>query len=46
MLERVPGLGLVFDTANMLPHGDDTLTYYEALKEHRENLARHLAALG
>ena len=34
VLERVPGLGLVFDTANMLPHGDDTLTYYEALKEH------------
>lgn len=34
VLERVPGLGLVFDTANMLPHGDDTLAYYEALKEY------------
>ena len=34
VLDRVPGLGLVFDTANMLPHGDETLTAYEALKNH------------
>lgn len=34
VLERVPELGLVFDTANMLPHGDETLAYYEALKAH------------
>lgn len=34
ILEQVPGLGLVYDTANMLPHGDDSLEYYEALKEH------------
>lgn len=34
VLDRVPGLGLAFDTANMLPHGDETLTAYEMLKEH------------
>lgn len=34
VLERVHGLGLVFDTANMLPHGDETLTAYETLKEY------------
>lgn len=34
ILEQVPGLGLVYDTANMLPHGDDPLEYYEALKEY------------
>ena len=33
MLEQVPELGLVFDTANMLPHGDETLSAYEALKD-------------
>ena len=33
MLRQVPELGLVFDTANMLPHGDETLEAYEALKE-------------
>lgn len=33
MLEQVPDLGLVFDTANMLPHGDDTIEAYEALKD-------------
>lgn len=33
VLDHVPGLGLVFDTANMLPHGDDTLSAYEALKD-------------
>lgn len=32
ILDQVPGLGLVYDTANMLPHGDDPLEYYEALK--------------
>ena len=34
VLDQVPGLGLVFDTANMLPHGEDTLAAYEALKEY------------
>lgn len=34
ILEQVPNLGLVYDTANMLPHGDDPLEYYEALKQH------------
>lgn len=34
ILERVPGLGLVYDTANMLPSGDDPIAYYEALKTH------------
>ena len=34
VLEQVSGLGLVYDTANMLPHGDDPLEYYEALKDH------------
>lgn len=33
VLDRVPELGLVFDTANMLPHGDDPLASYEALKD-------------
>ena len=33
-LEAVPGLGLVFDTANMLPRGEGPLAFYEALKEH------------
>lgn len=33
VLDRVPGLGLAFDTANMLPHGDDPLESYEALKD-------------
>lgn len=33
VLDQVPGLGLVFDTANMLPHGDETLAAYEALKD-------------
>ena len=32
VLRAVDGLGLVFDTANVLPHGDDPLTAYEALK--------------
>ena len=34
ILQQVPQLGLVFDTANMLPCGDDPLEYYEALKNH------------
>lgn len=34
VLERVPGLGLVMDTANMLPHGDDPLVAYESLKKY------------
>lgn len=33
ILRQVPELGLVYDTANMLPHGDDPLAYYEALKD-------------
>ena len=33
VLEQVPGLGLVFDTANMLPAGEDPLSYYELLKD-------------
>lgn len=32
VLKAVPELGLVFDTANMLPHGDDPIEAYEALK--------------
>lgn len=32
ILEQVPGLGLVYDTANMLPHGDDPVRYYQELK--------------
>ncbi|MBP5726818.1 MAG: sugar phosphate isomerase/epimerase [Clostridia bacterium] len=32
VLKAVPGLGLAFDTANMLPHGDDPIEAYEALK--------------
>ena len=34
ILNQVPELGLIYDTANMLPHGDDPLRYYEALKDH------------
>lgn len=34
VLEQVPNLGLVFDTANMLSHGDDPVEYYEQLKEY------------
>ncbi len=34
VLDAVPDLKLVYDTANMLPHGDDPILYYEALKEH------------
>ncbi len=34
MLDQVPELGLVFDTANMLPHGDDPLESYKVLKEY------------
>lgn len=34
ILERTPGLGLVLDSANMLPHGDTTMEAYEMLKEY------------
>lgn len=34
VLHAVDGLGLVFDTANMLSHGDNPVSAYEALKEH------------
>ena len=34
LLRAVDGLGLVFDTANMLSHGDDPVSAYEALKEY------------
>ena len=34
ILEQVPKLKLVYDTANMLPHGDDPLEYYESLKKY------------
>lgn len=33
VLNAVPGLDFVFDTANMLPHGDDPMEAYEALKD-------------
>lgn len=32
VLDHVPGLGFVFDTANMMPHGEDTLTSFEIMK--------------
>lgn len=32
ILKAVPGLGLVFDTANMMVHGDNPLSCYERLK--------------
>jgi sugar phosphate isomerase/epimerase len=32
LLDRVPGLGLAFDTANMLPSGDTPERFYEKLK--------------
>ncbi len=34
VLDAVPGLGLVLDSANMLPHGDTTLEAYEMLKKY------------
>lgn len=34
MLEQVPGLRLVYDTANMLPCGEDPLEYYRALSQY------------
>lgn len=33
ILKAVPGLGLVYDTANMIPGGDDPLEFYEQLKD-------------
>lgn len=32
LLRAVPGLGLVYDTANMLPAGDDPAAFYERLR--------------
>lgn len=34
ILQAVPGLGLVYDTANMIPAGDDPIEFYEELKEY------------
>lgn len=34
ILDEVNGLGLVYDTANMLAYGDDSLKYYEVLKDY------------
>lgn len=34
MLDAVPGLGLVYDTANMLARGDDPIAFYETLKNY------------
>ena len=34
VLEQVSGLKLVYDTANMLPSKEDSITYYETLKEY------------
>lgn len=33
VLDQVPGLGMVFDTANMLPAGEEPLPGYELLKD-------------
>ena len=32
MAEEVPGLGIVYDTANMIPSGDDPWAFYKELK--------------
>ncbi len=34
ILQEVPGLKLVFDTANMLPGGSETMQFYEELKNY------------
>ena len=34
LLKAVPGLGLVYDSANMIPGGDDPLEFYEKLKDY------------
>lgn len=34
LLESVPGLGLVYDTANMIPAGDDSINFYKELKQY------------
>jgi sugar phosphate isomerase/epimerase len=34
ILTKVPGLGLILDTANMLPHGDTPMEAYEILKDY------------
>jgi len=33
LLERVPGLGLTYDTANMLVEGEDPVAFYQELKQ-------------
>lgn len=33
LLGEIPGLGLVYDTANMLPYGSDPIGFYEKLKD-------------
>jgi predicted dehydrogenase/sugar phosphate isomerase/epimerase len=33
LLERVPGLGLAYDTANMLVEGEDPIAFYQELKQ-------------
>lgn len=34
ILDQVPGLRLILDTANMLPHGDETMAAYAMLKDY------------
>lgn len=34
LLERVPGLGLVYDTGNMLVEGEDPIHFYRELKQY------------
>ena len=34
LLEQVPGLGLTYDTANMLPEGEDPIAFYRELKDY------------
>ena len=34
LLESVPGLGLVYDTANMIQAGDDPIEFYQELKQY------------
>jgi predicted dehydrogenase/sugar phosphate isomerase/epimerase len=33
LLDRVPGLGLVYDTGNMIPSGDDPIEFFHATKD-------------
>ena len=34
LLEKVPGLGLTYDTANMLAEGEDPIAFYQELKSY------------